>query len=168
VRSHPVTSSPHHLITRSLSFTTTRFLQLAPLGSMIHPPRYLRVQMLRYFSTLKPGRIALWCYLIWYLIVVTRHFDPTPRIWLNSLGISAVIGIALSLSVDAPTGTRRDRWQTLRLFMMPFCVSSFSALIKGQGFVLIFPPTSNELAILTSCCAAFVLLVSLIKHFTKA
>jgi hypothetical protein len=122
--------------------------------------------MIRYLAALKTGRIVLWCYLIWYAVVVIRHFDPTPRIWLNSLGISIVIGIALSLSVD--NGPKwRDPWQTLRLFMMPFCVSSFSALIKGQGFVLVFPPSAGELVMLASCCAAFVMSVALLKHFTN-
>jgi hypothetical protein len=123
--------------------------------------------MIRYLATLKSGRIVLWCYLIWYIVVVVRHFDPTPRIWLNSLGISLVIGFALRLSVDHGADRPRDPWQTLRLFMMPFGVSSFSALIKGQGFVLIFPPSARELLMLISCCAAFVVLVLLVKHFTN-
>jgi hypothetical protein len=123
--------------------------------------------MIRYLATLKTGRTILWCYLIWYAVVVLCHFDSTPRIWLNSLGISAVIGIALLLSVDA-SASNRDRWQTLRLFMMPFCVSSFSALIKGQGFVLIFPPSMRELALLLGCCAAFVTLVVVTKQFTNS
>jgi hypothetical protein len=28
--------------------------------------------------------------------------------------------------------------------LMPFCVSSFSQLIKGKGFVLVFPPSAHE------------------------
>jgi hypothetical protein len=123
--------------------------------------------MIRYLARLKAGRIVLWCYLIWYAVVVIRHFDPTPRLWLNSLGICIVIGIALSLSVDGSPQTPWNPWQRLRLFMMPFGVSSFSALIKGQGFVLIFPPDLRELMVLISCCAAFVCVVLLIKHFTK-
>ena len=31
-------------------------------------------------------------------------------------------------------------WPTVRLFMMPFCVSSFAALVKGKGFYLVFSP----------------------------
>ena len=124
--------------------------------------------MIRYLATLKTGRVVLWCYLIWYIVVVIRHFDPTLRIWLNSLGISLVIGIALSLSVDNGANRRRNPWQTLRLFMMPFCVSSFSALIKGQGFVLIFPPSISELGEVVSCCAVFVGLVFVVKHFTNS
>jgi hypothetical protein len=38
---------------------------------------------------------------------------------------------------------------------MPFCVSSFSSLIKGKGFLLIFSPSASELAIAAGLCAAF-------------
>jgi hypothetical protein len=53
----------------------------------------------RYFQNLPPGKIVLWCFLIWYTVTVIHHFDPSPAIWLNALGISAIIGIALYLSV---------------------------------------------------------------------
>jgi hypothetical protein len=123
--------------------------------------------MLRYFSRLTAGKIALWCYLIWYLLTVANHFDPSPSIWLNSIGISVVIGIALVLSVNS-SSVRTERWQTMRLFLMPFCVSSFSALIKDRDFVLIFPPTLTENAIALGACAAFVGVVALIKRFARA
>jgi len=110
----------------------------------------------RYFSQLSAGRIVLWCFLIWYVATVTRHFDPTPSIWLNALGISGIIGVALYLSVREPGKPPPDRWTTLRLFLMPFCVSSFSQLIKGRGFVLIFPPDVSEIATALALCAAFV------------
>jgi hypothetical protein len=113
----------------------------------------------RYLATLTAGKTALWCYFIWYCLTVAFHFDPAPCIWLNALGISAIIGVALHLSVREPGRPPPDRWQTFRLFLMPFCVSSFSQLIKGQGFVLIFPPTPRELWVALGSCAAFVLLV---------
>ena len=124
---------------------------------------------MRYFASLTAGRIVLWCFLIWYLATVIHHFDPAPAIWLNALGISAIIGVALYLSVHEP-GVREpgkpspDRWTTLRLFLMPFCVSSFSSLIKGKGFVLVFPPDIHEIAISLAACAAFVTLVLVMKH----
>ncbi len=97
----------------------------------------------------------MWCYLIWYLVMVAFHFDPAPRIWLTSLGISAVIGIGLILSVSG--NGRPDLWTTARLFLMPFCVSSFSALIKDRGFVLIFSPVWSEDLFALGACGAFVL-----------
>ena len=119
---------------------------------------------MRYFARLPAGKIVLWCFLIWYASTVIHHFDPTPAIWLNALGISAIIGVALYLSVNNPVSPP-DRWTTLRLFLMPFCVSSFSQLIKGRGFVLIFPPAPRELAVSLGACAAFVVAVWLLQRF---
>ncbi len=112
--------------------------------------------------------MILWCYLIWYLVTVFHHFDPSPRIWLNSLGISAVIGVALLLSLNSNRSGRRDPWETFRLFLMPFCVSSFSSLIKGQGFILVIPPRRSELAVSLATCAAFASSVYCLKRISRA
>jgi hypothetical protein len=122
----------------------------------------------RYFQNLPPGKIVLWCFLIWYTATVIHHFDPAPAIWLNALGISAIIGIALYLSVREPGKAPPDRWTTLRLFLMPFCVSSFSQLIKGKGFVLVFPPDVHELVVSIVVCAVFVIAVIAIKRVGAA
>jgi hypothetical protein len=119
---------------------------------------------LKYLSELTPGRVALWCYLIWYLVTVAVHFDNSPGLWLNSLGISAVIGIALLLSVRNEAPHSSNRWQTFRLFLMPFCVSSFSALIKGQGYILIFPSRAIVLSMSLALCAMFVIVVYALKR----
>jgi hypothetical protein len=124
--------------------------------------------MLRYFANLSAGRIALWCFLLWYLATVIHHFDATPAIWLNALGIGAIIGIALYLSVREPGRPAPDRWTVLRLFLMPFCVSSFSQLIKGKGFVLVFPPDAHEIAVSLAACALFVILVLAIKRSARS
>jgi hypothetical protein len=118
----------------------------------------------RYLAKLSPGKIVLWCFLIWYLATVIHHFDPAPAIWLNALGISAIIGLALYLSVREPGKPPPDRWTIVRLFLMPFCVSSFSQLIKGKGFVLVFPPDLHENAISLAACAVFAIVVLAIKR----
>ena len=118
---------------------------------------------MRYFARLSAGRIVLWCFLIWYVATVVHHFDPAPAIWLNALGISGIIGVALYLSVREPGKPPPDRWTTARLFLMPFCVSSFSQLIKGQGFVLIFPPDAREIATTLALCAVFVGVVTALR-----
>ena len=123
---------------------------------------------LRYLANLTPGKIALWCFLIWYLATVIHHFDPTPAIWLNALGISAIVGVALYLSVREPGRSPPDRWTVLRLFLMPFCVSSFSSLIKGLGFLLVFPPDLHELAVSTAACALFVIVVLAVRRLIPA
>jgi hypothetical protein len=118
-----------------------------------------------YVINLSLGRAVLWCYLVWYIVMVGFHFDPSPRLWLTSLGISAVIGIGLLISVSTPgAAARRDRWQVARLFLMPFCVSSFSALVKDSGFVLIFSPKSLETGGAVLCCGVFLGIVLLFRR----
>jgi len=102
--------------------------------------------ILEYLRQLNTGRLILWCYLIWYLMVLIRYFDPRPSLWLTSLGLSGIIGYALYLSTAA-SGKQKltlDCWQLFRLFLMPFCVSSFAALVKNEGFILIFSPKAGE------------------------
>lgn len=110
-----------------------------------------------YFAGLNARKQVLWCYLIWYLTTVYFRFDPSPSLWVNSLGISLIIGTGLVLSVAKPAGQKIDRWQTFRLFLIPFCVSSFSALIKGHGYVFVFSSEPMELMKSTAACAAFLL-----------
>ena len=117
---------------------------------------------MKYFASLSAGRTVLWCYLIWYLIFAARYFDRTLNLWLTSLGISAIIGIALIISTwDA--NARLTGWPLFRLFLMPFCVSSFSALVKGRGFILIFSPSTQENAIALGICGAFCAFVAGLK-----
>ena len=55
----------------------------------------------------------------------------------------------------------------MRLFLMPFCVSSFSQLIKGKGFVLVFPPDLHEIAISLAACAVFVAVVLIARRVAQ-
>jgi len=124
--------------------------------------------LLVYFASLGSGKTILWCYLIWYLVTVANHFDPSPTIWLNSLGLCTVVGFSLRLSVGQETLPTVDHWQTFRLFLTPFCVSSFSSLIKGQGFFLILSPRPLELVTAVGSCLAFILFVAISKRLSLA
>lgn len=121
----------------------------------------------RYIENMSFGKAILWCYLIWYLVTVVFYFDPTPTIWLNSIGISVIIGVGLILSVSGTNTGKRDFWQTVRLFMMPFCVSSFSALIKGKGYMLIVPPEPKVATISVAACVIFLTITYSIKHLGR-
>lgn len=120
----------------------------------------------RYFARLNTGRVILWCYAIWYCVNVWNHFDFRPRLWLTSLGLSAIIGVALYISTRSSSKgtTELDRWQVFRLFLMPFCVSSFSALVKDAGYVLIFPPTLTENMAGLALIGAFVVMVAILRR----
>lgn len=102
--------------------------------------------MIAYLRSLTGPRFVLWCYLIWYLFTVATYFDPSPQLWLTSLGISAIIGSGLYLSTAraGATPVKLGRWSVFRLYLMPFCVSSFAASIRGHGFVLVFHPSLGQ------------------------
>ena len=118
-----------------------------------------------YWVNVKPGRLVLWCYLIWYFVALYFHFDASPKLWINSLGISVVIGTALMLSVSS---NGLDYWQTFRLYWMPFAVSSFAALIKNQHYFVIFSENINEVLIALGCCGLFLAMVAIVKWtYTK-
>lgn len=124
--------------------------------------------LIRYLANLSTGRLILWCYFIWYCVVLVRYFDPTPRLWLTSLGLSAIIGVALYISTAAAGASRVKLgfWPTFRLFLMPFCVSSFSALVKGKGFVLVFSPKPSEILTAAGLCALLCGVVAILKRAT--
>lgn len=118
---------------------------------------------MRYFAKLTAGRIILWCYLLWYVVFVVRYFDWNRALWLTSLGVSGIVGAALLISTRSSGVGRLGFWGTARLFMMPFCVSSFSALVKGRGFWLIFSPRLSEDYLALGLCAAFCAFVAGVK-----
>jgi hypothetical protein len=110
----------------------------------------------RYLGGLSAGRFALWCYFLWWTVVLVRYFDPNPRLWLTSLGLAVIIGAALYVNTTR-SGTARVRlepWPAFRLFLTPFCVSSFAALVKDRGFWLVFSPRWEETAAAAGACAA--------------
>ncbi|MES2659876.1 MAG: hypothetical protein V4689_14750 [Verrucomicrobiota bacterium] len=121
--------------------------------------------MLRYFAALSTSRLVLWCYLIWYGCMISLYFDPSPMLWISSIGMSGIIGLALFLSVSG-NGTRQDGWTIFRLFLMPFCVSSYSALIKGKGFIVIFPPGWRENLAGLGCVVVFLMIQRILKSKT--
>ena len=121
--------------------------------------------LLRYLANLSTGRLILWCYFIWYLVVLVRYFDPSLRLWLTSLGLSAIIGFALYLSTVSGTNkVKLEFWQVFRLFLMPFCVSSFAALVKDERFILIFSPKIEEIGIAVGLCLVLCAVVAVLKR----
>ena len=125
--------------------------------------------ILGYLSNLSKGSLILWCYLIWYCVVLVRYFDSSPRLWLTSLGLSLIIGIALYLSTTAADRIQVQLgfWRVFRLFLMPFCVSSFAALVKGKGFILVFSPHPGEILLAAACCSTLCLVVVIFKKLNR-
>ena len=112
-------------------------------------------RLLKYLARLTGGRLILWFYLIWYLVVLVRYFDPSPRLWITSLGLSVIIGTALVINANSSAARQRiDFWPAFRFYLTPFCVSSFSALVKDKGFYLIFSRNPWELLTAVGVCVA--------------
>ncbi|MDT8410158.1 MAG: hypothetical protein RQ741_11205 [Wenzhouxiangellaceae bacterium] len=123
--------------------------------------------LIRHFARLPSGQIILWLFLIWYLVMAGLYFEPLPRLWLNALGMSLVIGSALVLSVRHDGSAAREFWRLFRLYTIPFCVSSFSSLVRDDGFYVIFAPAWRDNLVALASCAAFggwVLLARSIEH----
>jgi hypothetical protein len=101
-------------------------------------------------------------------VILVRYFDASPTLWLTSLGLSIIIGIALVIIASSSAEGARplDNWQRFRLFLMPFCVSSFSALVKGHGFILIFSPKLMENLVAAGLCLLLWVCVAVTKRFT--
>src|SRR5688500_10211107 len=107
--------------------------------------------MVRYLAGISTGRFILWCYFIYWALITVRYFEPNLQIWLTSIALSAIIGFALYVNTTR-SGTARVRlgcWPTFRLFLTPFCVSSFSALVKGKEYPRLF-----EAAVAGAACIA--------------
>jgi hypothetical protein len=122
--------------------------------------------LLRYLAQLPVGRTILWSYVIWWAVMVHYYFRTDVRLWLMSLGIGVIVGFALMLSTG-PVDLERFRsrfWESLRLIICPLMVSSFSALVVGKDFILVFSPQRMENIIALGGIAVFLLLVFLSKR----
>ncbi len=72
---------------------------------------------------------------------MARHATASLAVWLNAAGIAAAIGVILAANAIPPGQQWRDLgfWPLARFFLIPFCVSSYSAVMNRIGLVLIFP-----------------------------
>lgn len=122
--------------------------------------------MVGYLKQMSNQSLILWVYFIWYLSMAGLYFDASPTLWGNSFGLSLIVGTALMLATGLPTKLRVKNhfWQVFRLYLCPFCVSSFSSLTKGHGFYLIISPVLNSNLLALSCCLVFVAAVLLFKR----
>ena len=123
----------------------------------------------KYIEDLTTGRIILWCYFIWYLVVAALYFEPSLKLWLTSLGLSLFVGTALCVNAASGAGGKASlgRWQAFRFYLIPFCVSSFSSLVKDRGFILIFSPRLSDELTALAIYAIFGLLIFIVTQQKK-
>lgn len=120
--------------------------------------------ILNYLKNIRTQKIILWCYLIWYITVIIIYFTPSLKLWSSAIGISSIIGFALVLSTNQQ-GAKQDIWGKIRLFVFPFCVSSYSATIKDYDFILLFPSNTDHLLIASLACLLFLSVVFCLKLY---
>lgn len=120
---------------------------------------------LLYLKNMKNNKVLLWCYLIWYLSMLSVYFISAPSMWVNSTGVALIVGYALVLSTGGNIITRIQTrlWETLRLFFCPFLVSSFTAMTHKHDFSLIFSPKLHENLLAIGFCALFTAIIILSK-----
>ncbi len=124
----------------------------------------MTTMLLYYFKNIGSQKIILWCYLIWYFTIMSIYFEPSLKLWASSIGISFIIGFALILSTSQQ-GSQQDIWIKIRLFLFPFCVSSYSATIKDYNFILLFPTNLLHLSISIANILLFLIPIWCIKRF---
>lgn len=123
--------------------------------------------MIAYWQNLSNVKVALWCYLIWYCLIVSRHFDPTISLWLSALGLSFFVGLVNYLNLLSG-GKKPDFWQAARCYIAPFCVSSYAAVVKGKGFLLVFPPSLEENLLGAAIIGTFCAVVMILRRCKKS
>ena len=89
---------------------------------------------------------------------------------MTSLGLSVIIGFALLINTTASgrSRIRLEPWPTFRLFLTPFCVSSFAALVKDKGFFLIFSPRWGEMVAAAGLCVMLGVAALIAKRVGRA
>jgi hypothetical protein len=122
-------------------------------------------------------------YLGFYLGVVCTASTVPPAAFTSALVVAVLVGLALNLnalgdfrppSLGAGASWaerlalfwRLRHWSILRLLLVPFCVSSYSAVAQAQpqgSFLLVFPTGSVELGVGIASMLAVPLLLLLLK-----
>lgn len=126
--------------------------------------------MIRYLARLDNRHLLLWSAFLWYVAIMARHATASPAAWLNSAGIAAVISIILAANAILPGRKWSDLgfWPLARFFLIPFCVSSFSAVMHKEGLVLVFPRNLADNLAAAGTVALFLLLCAAAHHWGRA
>ena len=101
-----------------------------------------------------PAMLLLWGYFTYFLVTLFYESQYASRaLILNACLVAAVIGVALNASAlgKEPVSTYviESPFRVLRFFLIPFCVSLFSALVGAAGdeFVSVLPARPRQLAV---------------------
>ena len=96
-------------------------------------------------ETLQVPQILLLSFFIWYLFIVIS-FSSNYLVWVNAIVMAFFVGNILCLNAYMATKKEKyfeflseNRWIVVRLFLIPFCVSSYSGVAFSHGFIAAFP-----------------------------
>lgn len=102
-----------------------------------------------------PPMLLLWSYLFYFF--ATMAFEArkaTAMVYENAILVAVVLGVALNASAMGPgvgvwAYVAESPIRCLRFFLIPFCVSAFSAIVKAAegDFTLIFPRRGFQAAV---------------------
>mmetsp|Transcript_27707 Transcript_27707/g.51666 ORF Transcript_27707/g.51666 Transcript_27707/m.51666 type:complete len:126 (+) Transcript_27707:998-1375(+) len=92
----------------------------------------------------RPPLIPMWFLLFWYIYIMGFYGANEGGVWGTAIGIMFIVGFMLTGNMyHAPFEKywREKKWATFRVFIIPFCVSSYSASVSLQSdkFAFIFP-----------------------------
>jgi len=91
-------------------------------------------------------RHALNAAFIWYLAMMAFHVSVLDvATVIQAVGLSVIVGTLLSGNAIGNGPLRRR--QVARFYLIPFCVSSFTAATASAGFIVIFSPSLLENAL---------------------
>ena len=111
-----------------------------------------------------PPLLLLFGFFSYYLAVVLS-FGGVLRIWLNAIVMSALVGVALNAAAIGTTPIKKwvqeGPWRCFRLFLVPFCVSSISAVRAANApvFFYLLPREQGPMTRALAACLAVPLLV---------
>lgn len=110
---------------------------------------------------LRPNLLLIYALLSWWLVVIVHallspQLQVKSALWLNALVVSAVVGSALNANAwpsdrcSLRTHIARAPIACLRFFVIPFCVSSYSAIASQnpKGFCWMVPRNARLVAAL--------------------
>lgn len=79
------------------------------------------------------GLKILWCYLFWYLFFLVRYFRWDVSLWLTSLCMSLIVGIALNFNAfGSIAGIRKERNKRKVFALIPISIFLIANLIVNK------------------------------------
>lgn len=126
--------------------------------------------LISYLARLDNRRLLLWSAFLWYVAIMARHATSSPAVWLNSAGIAAVISVILAANAIPVGRNWQDLgfWPLARFFLIPFCVSSFSAVMNKAELVLIFPRNLADNLVAAGAVVLFLMLCAAARRWGRA